>query len=362
MNRRLERLRQKLAENELDAIIVTKIANCRYISGFTGSNCLSIISRDSTVLVTDFRYYDQAIKQAPDFKIVLADGELMGNITDLISGIAINKLGFESKSLTHSTYQLLVETIISLDKSIDLVATENIVEYLRSVKDNNELTNIKKACIIVDAAFNDIITHIKPGVTEKKVAWEIEKYLRENGSDDMPFKIIVASGPNSALPHSIPTDRCIGYGEPVVIDYGARVAGYCSDITRTMYFGDGDDIFLKVYNTVLKAQIAAIDNISTGISGEQADRISRSIIENEGYGQYFGHGLGHGVGLEVHEEPRLGYGSYQHLDNGMVFTIEPGIYISGWGGVRIEDTVTIEDNELVVLTKAKKNVLGGNYD
>jgi len=195
---------------------------------------------------------------------------------------------------------------------------------------------------------------LRAGMTENQLAWEIEKYMRENGSQTVPFEIIVAAGPNSALPHAKPSDYVIKPGEPIVIDIGSKYEYYGSDLTRTFVLGDPDDTFRKVYGTVLQAQLTAISKIKAGMTGAEADAVARSIITRAGYGEAFGHSLGHGIGLVTHENPRLGLNSMDLLTNGMVFTIEPGIYVSGWGGVRIEDDVVMEDSRLKVISNAKK--------
>ena len=228
------------------------------------------------------------------------------------------------------------------------------MESLRAVKEPEEIELIKKAVEIADAAFEYIEGIIQAGMTEKHVAWEIEKFLRENGSQAVPFEIIVASGPNSALPHAKPSERVINPGEPVVIDMGAKFDGYASDLTRTICLGTPDDTFKKVYDIVLDAQLAAMSIIKEGMTGQQADSSARTVIEQAGYGEAFGHGLGHGVGLATHELPRLGPNSTEPLTSGMVFTIEPGIYLPGWGGVRIEDTVMMENGKVRVISKARK--------
>jgi len=191
-------------------------------------------------------------------------------------------------------------------------------------------------------------------MSEKEVAWEIEKFLREKGSEPIPFDIIVASGSNSALPHAKPSPRTIHSGEPVVIDIGARCGGYCSDLSRTICLGTADDTFNKVYDTVVEAQLTAMAAIREGMSGGEIDNLARMVIKQAGYGEAFGHGLGHGIGLAPHELPRLGLNSLDHLADGMVFTIEPGIYLVGWGGVRIEDIVVMEGGKIRVISKARK--------
>jgi Xaa-Pro aminopeptidase len=228
------------------------------------------------------------------------------------------------------------------------------VESLRAVKEPDEIELITRAVQMSDAAFEHVLGVIKIGMAEEEVAWELERFLRERGSQPLPFDIIVASGPNAALPHATPTNRPISPGEPVVIDFGARVDGYSSDISRTLCLGPADETYKKVYGTVLAAQLAAINGIKAGMSGQQADAVAREVIKKAGYGENFGHGLGHGLGLAIHEEPRLGSGAEMVLADAMVFTIEPGIYFPGWGGVRIEDTVVMECGRIKVLSQAGK--------
>ncbi len=350
MTHRLERLRQRLGEEELDAILISQGENRRYLSGFTGSAGFLLISQQHAILATDFRYIEQAKRQAPDFDIVQIEGELPKWFSNLASSLRAKKIGFEAKDLSFATYRKLVATA----GKKELLPTEEIVESLRAVKDEEELELIMKAVGISDAAFEESAPMLHPGMTEKEAAWEIERLLREKGSESVPFDIIVASGPDSALPHHQPTDRTILSGEPLIIDMGARFAGYSSDLSRTICLGNEDKNFGKVYDLVLGAQLTAIATIEAGMSGEQADSLARTVIEQGGYGENFGHGLGHGIGLAPHEAPRLGRDSKDVLAEGMVFTIEPSIYISGWGGVRIEDMVVLEKGRVRVLSEAKK--------
>jgi Xaa-Pro aminopeptidase len=237
---------------------------------------------------------------------------------------------------------------------------KNMVESLRMVKSEDELITIQKACKIADDAIQNAAIQLKAGVSEKQVAWNLESMLRQHGSDTLPFEIIVASGPNAALPHAQPSDRLLNDGEPVIIDLGARCAGYCSDITRTFIIGAETEEFNTIYNIVLGAQTTALSIIEAGMSARSADGLVRGMIVNAGYGEFFGHGSGHGIGLETHELPRIGTVSDDILQENMVFTIEPGIYLPGWGGVRIEDTVTITNGRLRMLTNAvKKSCIKG---
>ncbi len=356
MIHRLERLRRRLEEDDLDAILISQAENRRYLSAFTGSAGFLIISERSAILATDFRYVEQARSQSPDFVTFRIEGELARWFPGLASELGVRRLGFEASDLTFATYQQLLEAVgkIQGKDPVELVPTDGLVESLRAIKDEEELGFIVKAVELADAAFEYISSVIKPGATEKEVAWRLECYLRENGSESPPFEPIVASGPNSALPHHRPSERPISMGEPVVIDIGARVQGYCSDLTRTICLGSPDKTFNMIYDLVLRAQLTAIATIEAGMSGEKADRLARAIIEQGGYGKAFGHGLGHGIGLAPHEQPRLGKGSPSVLADGMVFTVEPGIYLSGWGGVRIEDVALLENGKTRVLSKAKK--------
>ena len=235
-----------------------------------------------------------------------------------------------------------------------LVATTGFVEGQRRAKDQEELALVQKAIDVADAAMETVSPTIEPGETEREVAWRLERAMRELGADSLSFDTIVAAGPNGAMPHHRPSEREIAAGEPVVIDMGATVGGYCSDITRTICVGEPDDTFRKIYDIVLGAQLTAIATVRAGMSGAEADGLSRVVIDGAGYGENFGHSLGHGVGLVVHELPRLGPKSKDTLEEGMVFTVEPGIYLTGWGGVRIEDVVRLEKDGARVLSKAAK--------
>ena len=354
MTDRLNKLRSQLATKGLDAFLVSQAENRRYLSGFTGSAGFLLISQQKAILATDFRYVEQAQAQAPAFEVVQIQGEIVKWFPRIASELDARKLGFEGKSISFSTYKELADALSDTKTKISLIPTDGVVESLRAVKDNDELKLIEKAAGLADAALEYIIPRIKPGASEKEIAWDIENFLRRNGSEPVPFELIVASGFNSAMPHARPTDRAIRQGEPVVIDIGATVEGYTSDITRTICLGNSDSMFNKVYDIVLGAQLTAMATLQIGMTGEQVDRLARTVIEQAGYKDAFGHGLGHGVGLATHEGPRLGTSSADILADGMVFTIEPGVYISGWGGVRIEDMVVLEEGKVRPLTKAKK--------
>jgi len=357
--KRLQRLQPLIAEKGFDGLLVSQPENYRYLSGFTGSSGWLLISDNHALLATDFRYMEQAKKETQDFEIIQIKGEPDNWLPELVSNLGWHKLGFEANYLSFAAHHQLAETIKAKQLNLELVPSTNLVEQLRSVKEPEELELIIKAVELTDAAFQQAKAIIQPGVAEKEVAWEIEKFLRQNGSEGMPFEIIAASGPNSALPHAKPTERIICPGEPVLIDMGARVGGYCSDFSRTLCLGKNlkavSHQLSAIYNIVLEAQLAAIDGLKSGIGATEADKLARNVIEQAGYGDNFGHGLGHGVGLAIHELPTLSATSSDLLADGMVFTIEPGIYLTGYGGVRIEDMVTLEKGRAKVLTRSGKD-------
>jgi len=351
---RLQKLRQKLAEKEIESIFISQPENRFYLSGFDGSSGYLLITPQKTILATDFRYIEQAKRQASDYEIFQISADIADWFPGLIAGLNLRKLGFEAGDITFAIYQQLTDTLNRVESKLRLVPTDGLVECLRAIKEPEEIQLITKAVDIADNAFEYIEGMIHIGMSEKEVAWEVEKFLREKGSQPVPFGIIVASGSNSALPHAKPSPRTIHPGEPVLIDIGARVEGYSSNLSRTICPGTPDDTFKKVYDTVLEAQLTAISAIKNGMTGGEIDNLARTVIKQAGYGDAFGHGLGHGIGLAPHETPRLGSNSSEHLADGMVFTIEPGIYLTGWGGVRIEDIVVMESGKSRVISKARK--------
>jgi Xaa-Pro aminopeptidase len=348
---RLRKLRKLIAEKGLDALLISQPENLRYLCGFTGSGWL-LISQRNAILALDFLYVEQAKGESPDFEIVQIKQDLHYWLPGLVFDLGWRKFGFEANLISYDGYQKLSEAITSKQINLELVPTTGIVEQLRSIKELEELVLITKAVELADAAFQQAKAIVRPGIREKEAAWEIEKILRQKGSEGVPFEIIVASGPNSALPHARPTDKTICSGEPVIIDMGARINGYCSDLSRTLFLGRPNKTFQEIYDIVLKAQTTAMEGTKSEMAASEADQLARTVIQQAGYGDAFGHGLGHGVGLAVHEFPRLGLSSSDSLADGMVFTIEPGIYLAGQGGVRIEDMVVLENGKARVITKA----------
>jgi Xaa-Pro aminopeptidase len=355
MKARLDRIRERLEQAGVDAMMVSSAENRRYLSGFTGSAGSLIITGKEAVLATDFRYVEQAGQQAQDFQVLRTRSGLDW-LSELLKELRVHRLGFENQHLTVAIHEAILKTLgeSNGDSAISLVATSGLVEELRSVKDAQELAILTRAIEISDQAFREVSPTIQVGQTEVEVAWKLEKAMRELGAEAVSFETIVAAGPNAALPHHRPADQPIREGEPLIIDMGARYEGYCSDLSRTICLGRPDDTFRKVYDTVLGAQLTAIATVERGMTAGDADGLARTVIEEAGYGENFGHSLGHGVGLAVHEQPGVGPNSPGVLADGMAFTIEPGIYISGWGGVRIEDVVVLESGKARVISKAPK--------
>ena len=359
MNQRVQRLAEALGQRGLDGLLVSVPENRRYLSGFTGSAGYLIITQDRAELYTDSRYIQQAQEQtqgpAQDFQVIQLRPGWDWLVDSLKSG-GIQRLGFESEHLTVAAHSRIVEAFKQESglAGLSLVPTLGVVEELRAIKDQEELVSLQRAIDASDSAMNAVRPTLQAGLTEQEVAWRMEQAMRDFGSDDASFKTIVASGPNAAMPHHRPSDRVISLGEPIVIDMGAKVGGYCSDISRTIILAEEDETFRKVYDIVSGAQLTAMSIVRPGMTGAECDNLARSVIQEAGHGDHFGHSLGHGVGLAVHESPRVGPDSEDILAVGSVFTIEPGVYIPGWGGVRIEDIVLLEAAGARPLSKATK--------
>lgn len=353
---RVARLRDALQAHELNGALISNAQNRRYLSGFTGSAGYLLITADDAIIATDFRYYEQSAAQAPDFRLHKVVGGFEGWAPPLFEGLGGKKIAFEAADMTVSTHHALKKALTSLseDARPNLVPTPNLVESLRLFKEPEEVEALQRAVDLGDAAFTHVAERVEPGWTEKQVAWEIEKYIREHGGDGLSFDTIIAGGPWGAMPHAYPRDRALEKGEGVVIDMGCDVGGYMSDLTRTICLGKPDDEFRKIYDIVLTAQLTAEEMVHPGMTGEECHMIAHNVIEAAGYGETFGHGLGHGIGLQVHEAPRVARTSNDQLKDNMVFTIEPGIYITGWGGVRIEDMVVLENGKARVMSHAPK--------
>jgi Xaa-Pro aminopeptidase len=357
MKNNLDQIRDLLLKSDLDCLLIGSNANRLYLSGFTGSDGWIIISKNKACLAVDFRYIDQAKKESPEYETCYVKGTIESWLPAFLTAMDVNKLGIEADHISVSLFDSVCSITKKTNRNIQVIPIKNIVESLRIYKKSDELESIKKACEIADKAIEYVYANLKPGITERQLAWELESFMRTNGSGAMPFEIIVAAGSNAAMPHAKPSDKEIGMGEPVIVDLGASYKGYCSDITRTFIIGEGNSKFDEMYNIVLSAQLMGLATINSGMKASDIDRIVRDMINKAGYGEQFGHGLGHGVGIETHELPRLGTLSTDVLEECMVFTVEPGIYLPDWGGIRIEDTVTIENGKLIKLTNASKKPL-----
>lgn len=356
IKKRIDRIRQIMAENGMDTIMILTDENRRYLSGFTGedsqfdetSGALFINSR-KLLFATDSRFTEQVANEAPDFEIYCYKRGIANELSNILKEFNTQKLGFESKRMSQFQYEKITEHINENQLDITLVPIDIELDNFRVHKDETEIDIIRKALHLSESVFLTIKKKIRVGMTEKELAWELEKEIRANGGEALSFPSIIASGPNSALPHAIPEDRKIKKGEPLLFDWGTILSGYCSDISRTLFVGKPDEKFEKVFRTVQEAQEKAIHAIKAGESGKAIDHIARSHIEENGFGDYFGHGLGHGVGLAVHEQPRLSPLAEGILEEGMVVTVEPGIYLPGWGGVRLENMVVVRKDGAEVL-------------
>ena len=356
---RADRLSTLVAEQNLDAIVVGDLVNpgdsgreamadVRWLTGFGGSSGIAVIGPQIRAFVTDFRYMGQVATQVPSsFEIVDATAEMIPSIAGLLSG----RVGFDEAKISVETHRKLVE---KLADGVELTALDGPVEALRRIKDADEIKAIGEASRLTDEVYGWLEERGLAGRTEREVAVAAEARMRELGASDPSFPSIVAAGPNGALPHADPGAREIGKGELVVIDMGAIVDGYCSDCTRTVVDGEMDGRGREVYDLVLASQLAGLDAIHAGASGRAVDAAARAVIDDAGHGELFGHGLGHGVGIEVHEPPRLSKRSEDELMAGDVVTVEPGVYFPGELGVRIEDLVVVTDDGILNLSTYPK--------
>ena len=355
MKNRVEGLVAQLEVHELDGMLISTPENRRYLSGFSGSAGFLLITKSDAILITDSRYTEQAMNQSPDFDVRQLGGG-WGWLIDELKSQGIKRVGFESQDMTVASYNNLIGAIKrdSTLGDISMIPAPGLTEKQRIIKDNEELGMLQLAINSADKAMDLVCPNIIPGMTEREVAWKMETAMRDAGADTISFDTIVAAGPNGAMAHHQPGDYIIKQGDPIVIDMGAKVGGYCSDLSRSIAVGEPDEMFKKIYDIVLGSQLTAINTVKAGMTGEQADNLARDVIVQAGYGDRFGHSLGHGVGLEIHENPRVGPSSPDVLGLNTVFTVEPGIYVSGWGGIRIEDIVILQEDGAVPLSKAKK--------
>jgi Xaa-Pro aminopeptidase len=352
-------MRLLLAEAEVDALLVTTPANIRYLTGFSGSAGIVLVTADDALLVTDGRYRTQADEQleaaatGPLVDVAVGGFQQQRDALSALVGRAkVRRIGLESDNVTWSAQRRWVDVL----SPAEVIPTTSVVEQLRQVKDDGELWRMAKAAAIADAALEEVVPMLGQGRTEEEVALALDVAMRRLGAEDRAFETIVASGPNAAKPHARPTGRAVSPGESVVIDFGATFAGYRSDMTRTFSVGAPEASWAAVFDVVAAAQAAGVGAVADGVATGDVDKVCRDLITQAGWGSAFEHGTGHGVGLDIHEAPAVGRGSTAILTPGVVVTVEPGVYLPGIGGVRIEDTVVVTQEGRRVLTAFTKEI------
>lgn len=349
---KLQKVREGLGKLGIDGLLITSSYNRRYISNFTGSSGVVLVSQTDAKFITDFRYVEQATEQCEGFDIVKHSGSIPDAIAEQVKLLGIKRLGFEQEHVTYSSYKTYEEAV-----QAELVPVSGLIEKIRLIKTDAEIKILKVAADIADAAYKHILEFIRPGISELDVSNELEFFMRKAGATSSSFDIIVASGKRSALPHGVATDKLIEKGDFVTLDFGAYYKGYVSDITRTLAVGEPDPKLKEIYEVVYEAQRLGMEGIKPGMTGKEADSLTRDYITEKGYGDYFGHSTGHGIGLEVHEGPALSFKSETKLEPGMIVTVEPGIYIPELGGVRIEDDTIITATGNETLTHSTKELI-----
>lgn len=346
ISQRINRVTNSLEKEGIDALLVTKPANVRYLSGFSGGEASLCLSDKKKFLITDFRYELQAKQEVKGFEIKLVDGSFFDLVGNLAKTLKVKRLGFEYKYLTYGEHAQIKERL----NTVELIPTFDIVERLRRIKDAHEIRLIKSSILILKEAVRYFKSTIKRGLTEKQLAADVEYFIKIAGGEKSSFDIIVASGPNSALPHARPSGRSIEPNDMVLLDLGVDYKGYNSDLTRLFFLGKINSKNKKIYDVVKEAQRRAIKEVRPEVEIAKVDAVARDFIRKEGFGKHFGHALGHGVGLEVHEAPAISNKNHTVLKPGMVFTIEPAIYLPDWGGIRIEDMVLVTRKGYEILT------------
>lgn len=347
------KLRNRFEELGIDGMLITDPYNRRYLTDFTGTAGTVLVSKSEAFLLVDFRYTSQANAQVTNFTVKEIDRAIIyKEISTLAESLGINKLGFEQQHQSYLYYSQLSKEI-----KAELVPVSNVVEKLRMIKNESEMAILKKAAEIADVAFEHILTFIQPGRTEIEIANELEFHMRKLGATSSSFDMIVASGVRSALPHGVASEKVIEQGDMVTLDFGAYFQGYCSDMTRTFAVGKPDPKLKDIYSIVHAALENALSGIKAGMTGKEADALTRDLISEKGYGDYYGHGMGHGIGLYIHEDIFMNPTCELLVEEGMVLTVEPGIYIPGLGGVRIEDDIIVKKDGIEIITKSPKELI-----
>ncbi len=351
---RFEKLFSELP-SDIESVIITSDVNRRYFTGMKSSAGTVLAFRDKAYLIIDFRYIEKARSTVKSAEVI-EQKKLMNQISELMKEHGVHNTAIEAQTMTVSTLNMYRSSLEGIEIN-DTDMLSNAINNLRAIKDEEELACIKKAQEIAEAAFESILSFIKPGVTEREIALELDRQMLERGAEAMSFDTIALAGTNTSMPHGVPSDKKVECGEFVLMDFGAVYNGYHSDMTRTVCVGKPTAEMEKVYNIVLEAQQAALEAANGGITGCELDKIARDIIKDAGYGEYFGHSLGHGVGMEIHEKPNACESNKDILKSGAVVTVEPGIYLPGKFGVRIEDFVILTENGCNNLTKCAKNII-----
>lgn len=350
---RVEKLRAEMKKNAIDGFLVTSPYNLRYLTNFTGSTGLAVITMDKAFFVTDFRYTEQAASQAQGFEIVKNTGPIFDEVAKICAQEQLNNLAFEEAHVSFAEYSVLEEII----EETNLEPIAGVIEGLREVKDEEEIALIQQACHIADQGFDHVLKMIRPGMTEIEVANQLDFFMRSLGATSVSFDTIVASGLRSAMPHGVASEKVIEQGDLITLDFGCYYQGYVSDMTRTFAIGDPGEKLKEIYNVVLEAQLKVIDAAKPGLTGVQLDAVARDHITAAGYGEAFGHSTGHGIGLEIHEGPNVSFRAEKQFVPNNVITDEPGIYLPGIGGVRIEDDLLITADGNKVLTHSPKELI-----
>lgn len=354
-------VRDAMKELQLDGILLTHAPDLAFLTNFTGDDSVGLITAREFFLITDFRYQEQANLEAGWLSLVLREHKMADALAQAIAQSKAHRVGYEANFATIGQIKALEAALAEqrLEKPVELVPMENVMVNLRKVKDDHEIDLIRKSVSIAEEAFDAVRGEIKAGLTENYLAGLMIFELRSRGAADSSFPVIVAAGPNTSLPHYRPGEALVQRDQPLLMDWGALYKGYCSDLTRTLLIGRVSERIKKIYRVVLEAQQAAIKFLRPGVTTLQADRVARDIIERAGFGKNFGHGLGHGIGREIHELPSMRKtGGEEELRPGMVLTVEPGIYLPGEGGVRIEDDVLITHSGCEVLTTLDRSLEG----
>lgn len=354
MEHRIQKLRQLLKEEKIPALYITNPYNLRYMTGFTGTSGTALITMEHAYFITDFRYVEQAHRQCQGYHIIQHQGQPFAELAPLLNEEGIEELGFDDHHLTFAQYMDLQQYI----EGYDLIPVSGLIESLREVKDESEIAIIKEACHIADQAFSHILDYIQPGMSEIQVANELDFYMRSKGASGISFDTIVASGVRSAMPHGVASDKIIEKGDFITLDFGCYYQGYVSDMTRTISLGEPKKAVLKeIYQIVLDAHLAVEQAAKPGVTGKELDAVARQYITDRGYGEYFGHSTGHGIGLEIHEAPMISKMNDCPLVTGNTITDEPGIYLPNIGGVRIENDLLLTNDGCEVLTKSDRQLL-----